>query len=415
MKKCVFCDLPLTGENISSEHIIHHAIGGLLESEEILCKKCNSELGTSLDSRFVEIFAPITESFDMKTSRNKSDAKYWGKAIDKTGTTFRVQMKGNKIWNVFDENNKHVNRFVEIEDLKLQELEFNISNNDFVLGFKKIAFNYAIHCGINPKELDLIFNFTEKKFSNEKQGIIPFIPMNHFDEQLEIHDDANMTHYIILFNANNFLCAYIDLFNTFQYYVILSESYSGANLYYNYCQEITKRRIDENALRQSVKIWDYKDAHIISMQYGIPLKTSTDKEYNFEKMASSVENEAFNKIRKKSYVTDLERWIYSKTYSCNFESSIFVKDNAEESSRRYKDFYFYYAANSMDLDEESEEMIDMQKFRIYTVDWEKDGKAELYPLVINERIRKYGVKQIAAPYFESKITRLTRELFKKSN
>ena len=45
-------------ENRSEEHIIHNAIGGILKSDSIYCKKCNSKYGSDLDKAFTEIFAP---------------------------------------------------------------------------------------------------------------------------------------------------------------------------------------------------------------------------------------------------------------------------------------------------------------------------------------------------------------------
>ena len=45
-KKCVICDCILDESNKSSEHIIHNAIGGILEDEGIYCKACNSQLGS---------------------------------------------------------------------------------------------------------------------------------------------------------------------------------------------------------------------------------------------------------------------------------------------------------------------------------------------------------------------------------
>ena len=38
--KCCICGMEIDQENRSEEHIIHNAIGGILKSDSIYCKKC---------------------------------------------------------------------------------------------------------------------------------------------------------------------------------------------------------------------------------------------------------------------------------------------------------------------------------------------------------------------------------------
>lgn len=66
--KCCICGMEIDQENRSEEHIIHNAIGGILKSDSIYCKKCNSKYGSDLDKAFTEIFAPIIDGLDMKKS-----------------------------------------------------------------------------------------------------------------------------------------------------------------------------------------------------------------------------------------------------------------------------------------------------------------------------------------------------------
>ena len=54
MKKCYICCEELTKDNDSVEHIIPNAIGGKLKSKELICKKCNSKLGYSMDNELAE-------------------------------------------------------------------------------------------------------------------------------------------------------------------------------------------------------------------------------------------------------------------------------------------------------------------------------------------------------------------------
>lgn len=425
VERCYFCDSEIYESNRSSEHIIHQALGGLLESEEICCKQCNSSLGTSLDANFTKIFASITESFDIKTTRKKSLLKYEGIVVhtDENGckTTYKAKFKGTDIQSIFD---IHSNKFVkhvsksERDYYKIENLEFNLSNDDFVLGFKKIAFNYAVMCGIHPSKLDLVFDWEKREFKNEKQGIIPFIPMNYFDERIELYTENDLIHSLILFNFENSLCAYIDLFNTFQYYVLLSESYDGDPVYKNYCQRLEKRDFNEEKIKQSVKVSDYKDAHILSMQYGIPLnnpkKNKDEKSNVIESPFERIEKEAFEKIRKQTYEIDFHKWVYEKSYCCDFEKSMFIKGDIEESSKKYEDFSFYYIDEIEDFvgNTIQYEEINLKRFRIFTID-RFDNVVRYYPNAIINKIRREGQPKTLIPYFMAKIHRLSEVLMQK--
>ena len=69
MKKCVICDNLLDDSNKSKEHIIPNAIGGVLEDDEIYCKKCNEKFGTNLDINFTKIFAPFVAKLSIHKDR----------------------------------------------------------------------------------------------------------------------------------------------------------------------------------------------------------------------------------------------------------------------------------------------------------------------------------------------------------
>lgn len=57
--KCVYCEENINIENKSKEHIIQNALGGLLESYDICCEKCNNIVQKCIDKEFCEIFSPI--------------------------------------------------------------------------------------------------------------------------------------------------------------------------------------------------------------------------------------------------------------------------------------------------------------------------------------------------------------------
>ena len=48
--KCYVCDTEITTINSTEEHIIINAIGGRLKSRKLICVKCNTELGETIDA-----------------------------------------------------------------------------------------------------------------------------------------------------------------------------------------------------------------------------------------------------------------------------------------------------------------------------------------------------------------------------
>jgi hypothetical protein len=80
--------------------------------------------------------------------------------------------------------------------------------------------------------------------------VIPFVPIGTFDKYVELHrpliERTYPTHTLILFTQNQgnhtkTLYCYIDLFSTFQYYVILNDNYRGKDIYAQYNQALPKQ------------------------------------------------------------------------------------------------------------------------------------------------------------------------------
>ena len=79
-EKCVYCGKVIVTR--SKEHIIQNAIGGLYESEDICCDKCNNYISKYIDAPFTKIFNPIISHIEhfAKTNNTKSHPLCTGKA-----------------------------------------------------------------------------------------------------------------------------------------------------------------------------------------------------------------------------------------------------------------------------------------------------------------------------------------------
>ena len=73
MNICYLCKEVLFKENESVEHIIPNSIGGRLKSKKLLCKKCNSKLGTEYDSEVSKMYNLSMIVSGIKKDRIKKD------------------------------------------------------------------------------------------------------------------------------------------------------------------------------------------------------------------------------------------------------------------------------------------------------------------------------------------------------
>ena len=69
MKKCHFCGVVLSENNQAVEHVIPNSFGGRLKSKDILCKECNSILGTTVDAKLYSDFKFFDILMNIKKDR----------------------------------------------------------------------------------------------------------------------------------------------------------------------------------------------------------------------------------------------------------------------------------------------------------------------------------------------------------
>lgn len=311
----------------SSEHIIQNALGGKLESEKICCDRCNFHIEELIDKKFCDIFSPLISKIKnfRKTNNKKSLPKYSGYAMySKDNKNIIISadvIKKSKL--------KHSTELIEIEkkdgmndfNKRLKESinkakvlygDFKLENIAFKQGISKIAYNYAIYLGIDAKKISNVCKVTLDEKSKEISKIyfdtkvIPFYPGNELDNFIELNTNVSLFHNLILYRFQNQLWCYIGLFNTFQYYVLLSENfdceegilykvygqefqYVQSNMNFNHTYyDIISDKIDEYLKFNSNNIQDSSyDFYIsngkLNMFYRIlnPLEKYNDGKYQF--------------------------------------------------------------------------------------------------------------------------------------
>lgn len=388
MKNCVICGELLNDQNKSNEHIIHNAIGGSLEDDEIYCKKCNQLYGSNQDKAFTEIFAPIVDKLNMHKTRKTNGTSYTGIMTDEKGNLYTATYKSGKVIKLIDKNSE----LIKYEEEKFIPLYYNfiLENSAFKLGLSKIAFNYAIHCGLNICCLDEVFDNSSKKLI-DKPIVIPFLPITLFDMVMEMYIPQRLFHAVRIFNNNHFLYAYIELFNTFQHYVLLSEKYNykkNGNIDNSYANFIEKNEPIEKDILEKVTPRDYKDADIISKQYSISINNlikNLKKYHNYDYLDSSdkikmlyksIGKKAYEQIRTQPYITKYSELVDQHYYSINFIEHLQRFKDITHISQFVFDFRFYTIFDN--------DCVDIERYIKILPDYSG------YPIAICENIKNHS-------------------------
>ena len=224
---CVYCGKTITTR--SREHIIQNALGGLYESEDICCPECNNYISKYIDLPFSKTFNPIISRIENFTKTNNKNSL--------PACTGKAYYEG-ELYDVIIKNGKIVSCPVLCKKLKCDiskltmdifSYDFPIEHNTFINGVCKIAFNFALEKGVDIKKLSHGLNITSNEENIEtisfKYTVIPFVPLNTLDWHIELNTKMELYHNLILFSQDDMLWCYVDLFNTFQYYVLLSDNW----------------------------------------------------------------------------------------------------------------------------------------------------------------------------------------------
>ncbi len=322
-EKCIYCGNIITKR--SKEHVIQNAIGGLYESEDICCHQCNEYLSKYIDEPFTKTFSCITSRINnfTKTNNTKSSPLCTGKAIYQD-EIYDVQIKKGKIVGC-PELCKRLKRNIKDIPLKLISYDFKVDNISFNNGIKKIAFNFAIDKGIDINKisegLEVIVEEGQVKDIKYNYAMIPFIPLNPMDEYIELNTELELYHNLILFSQGNNLWCYIDLFNTFQYYVLLSDKWDNKyEVLETYLQLIQK--LDKTQKELYIR----KPKHMLTYSMLYNVEPCNDIE-EFKKRVNIA-------IQKESQKKEMSEVISAKLKSNYFRTDL-LKEMEKEEAQEY--------------------------------------------------------------------------------
>ena len=388
-QNCVYCNKEITTR--SREHVIQNALGGLYESEDICCPECNNYISKCIDAPFTKIFNPVIGQIDnfSKTNKTKSCPPCTG-MVEYNGKTYQANIKANKVVSC-PELSRELHCDAAKLPLKIIGYDFNLDNTAFHTGMAKIAFNYALDRGVN---LDILApglhvqrngnQITDIKFS---YPMIPFCALNPVDEYLELYTPPELYHNMILFSQYNNLWCYIDLFNTFQFYVLLSDKLpDNTKIYDDYAQ--TLQKLDRS--EPEINVFDPKEIMILADQYGVEPTMNPDEFSKRIKIA----------IAKRSQKTAVKEIIQNKLKGLTYYS--FSLKSTESLLKMNLSLKLYF---------DKQEKFNERNFRTITIS--NDCKQILsYPYAINSYLKDQP--QALLNYTNAKFNRLNYLLCNKT-
>lgn len=261
---CYLSGVLITEENKSLEHIIPNALNGHLTSNYVLTKESNNKLGDLIDKEFDKTFEIFTSQFEFKRDRGRNpnflitdaetNEKYVLSSTKISPLKPYYSERESAIYAKDKKKYKQTLKNLDVKDVdKIKLLDdrtgmytylFNLDNKVFKLGMAKIAAGFATLNGVTREDLNMILNLESNCF-NDKLPVMPFIPLNMVEYNIEksIHDSYFYPFHALTIHGNKenkFLYAYVELYSTFQYVIILNDNYSGEDMYKDYFYSLSK-------------------------------------------------------------------------------------------------------------------------------------------------------------------------------
>jgi hypothetical protein len=277
MPNCIICRKNKSNDEFNDEHVIQDSIGGYYHINSV-CKKCNSNLGTDIDSTLTNHKFSEFQRFLLNIKGKKGTLPNPLKGIhtSKDDPAQRIQLKANKdgiltpyilpnipeiqstavgenftiILDKKDENQldkildkiakrngiprnnlKVAKRITQSEKPEIK-VDFDIDTDKFKIGLLKIAYEFCVDSipSYYDDEKAILISCILKNADFEKlrnadlfigTGLENFIP----PQVSQLIDVNDKNHYLILTNANKFgLICFIKLFNIFSIAVKMSDN-----------------------------------------------------------------------------------------------------------------------------------------------------------------------------------------------
>ncbi len=287
MVKCYVCDEileELPEEERYIEHIILNAIGGKLKSRNLLCRPCSKKFD-SIDTALADSLNVIGLLLDIDRDRFKNPPEKGirtdtGKTIYIAGggkpvmpeakptveniskNSLKITVKDKKQLKEFLNSQKRKGRlsdsdienFLKIAEPRKEvitspvELEFTFGNDECFRSVCKMAINYYIYNQGNPSFIKHLIPYIED--GKDSGCVWYYYPDN------PVHNNPSFIHTLFIKGDpdERILYAYIELYNTFNLIVLLSDCYNGTAIQESYSFDVISRQVVELDLNIHIQL-----------------------------------------------------------------------------------------------------------------------------------------------------------------
>lgn len=274
MTKCYICGNEIKEKSV--EHIILNCIGGKLKSNKLLCRKCNSDFGSEIDRHLCEEMKVISNLLNIKREKGNppkiegigSDGEEYSidpglkphlKApVKRTSNGYIISADIDHFTSLL-KNMAKKNPNIDYEEILnnskegrnfIDKMHINFSfddENKTLRAICKMAVNYYLHTNGTKEYIQHLIPYI---IGTEDRECVWFYCAAK-DEIYYPKEKQEVLHSIIL-NGNNeekVLYAYIELFSTFGFIVLLNSNYNGINFSESYFFNVQTRKEEIKSIK----------------------------------------------------------------------------------------------------------------------------------------------------------------------
>lgn len=267
---CYRCDIELSEDNSSEEHVIINACGGRLKSRKLLCAKCNSTFGDSFDKELAKRTNDLSNLLlinrhrgnpqPIKGKASKTGEDYFfefGGIPKKVKPEISENKNGDRVeLSISVDNEKQFKKILEGFKRKYPQIDvdeviqkaqrgrrylddtitFNaqIGGKEVFKAITKTAINYYILCGGDSLFIKHLLPYLEGRAELD-------VVWMHYPQKLPYQfSEGEVSHVINLVadSKERIVYCYIELFNVHNYIIKLSEEYDGIDISSQYVYDI---------------------------------------------------------------------------------------------------------------------------------------------------------------------------------
>jgi hypothetical protein len=313
LMKCYYCDVEITEANKSEEHIFPDFTGGKLTSYDLLCRSCNSMLGSSIDAELSRQIMPYTDL--LITSRRRKKKKVSISLVHATGERIRISKNltpyaklyletPNAKITLYAENFKELKKLAEkkikemggTEKIKVEyfeeppptELAYfenHLSRNPGEIGFGgrefmkaicKIAINYSLFVRKNREEIAPALEFLRTNHKINETVAFFFPPPKYEVHDLGVDEVSNLI-YLKGDKDLGVLYCYIEILNFQNFIVILNMEYKGEEFSNIYCHDIRKNQELNKHINLKMHREEFQILNLIGSSHLVGHKRKVDR------------------------------------------------------------------------------------------------------------------------------------------